>query len=240
MSNNASAPLAPACLGIVLDGNRRSAKAKGGTAQDGHLAGYYKFKEFLGWAKEAGVKAVIAYVFSTENWERDPVEVAFIMNLFRRALGEELDELHNKGVKVSVLGDMRRLPHDISELVRRAQRKTERNGAFHLGLAFSYGGRAEIVSAAKSFMAEWMNHRKSWSTLTEKDFEKHLWTAVAGFPDPDLILRPGVEKRPSNFLLWQRAYAEDIFLDTLWPDFTKEDFDGVLAEFSARKRRHGK
>ncbi|MBI2048978.1 MAG: di-trans,poly-cis-decaprenylcistransferase [Parcubacteria group bacterium] len=222
---------APQCIGVILDGNRR-----GG----GHFAGYKKFKEFLGWARDAGVTHVIAYVFSTENWQRSEEEVALLMDLFRRALGNEIDELCGEGVRLSILGDQRRLPKDIKKLVKKAEKKTEKNGLFHLGLALSYGGRADIFQAALSFMAQWGHYPHLLVKFQESDFEKHLSSRRKGFPDPDFILRTGGEIRLSNFLLWESAYSELIFRDTLWPDFTKEEFQGVLAEYARRKRNFGK
>lgn len=230
----------PACIGIILDGNRRFAKAEGLPREKGHYAGYKKFREFLRWAKEAGIRYAIAYAFSTENWKRSRDEVDYLMDLFRHVFKNEVEELRREGVRLRVIGDCFRLPVDIQVLARDAEARTYKNTEFHLALALSYGGRAEILAAAKILMSDWAELPDLWRGLTEADLGACLRTARAGFPDPDLIIRPGGEKRLSGFLLWQAAYSELFFSDTLWPDFTKEEFFAILAEYGGRKKNFGK
>ncbi len=236
----------PRCIGIILDGNRRYAEAEGLSRAKGHHAGYRKFREFLRWAKEAGVRYGIAYAFSTENWKREKGEVDDLMNLFRYAFKNDVEELRAEGVCIHVIGDRSRLPEDLQKLAQYAEERTKTEKTimgkgFHLVLALSYGGRAEILAAVETFieMKEGLSLQAPlW--LTEENFSQCLWTGQAGIPDPDLIIRPGGEKRLSGFLLWQAAYSELFFSDTLWPDFTKEEFLKILAEYAERKKNYGK
>jgi undecaprenyl diphosphate synthase len=225
----------PQCIGVIMDGNRRWAKERGLVGTAGHLAGYEKLKEFLDWANEAGIKYVIAYAFSTENWKRDPVEVEYLMNIFRLALGKSTEEFKDKKVRLKIIGDKERLPKDIQELILKAEEKTK-DGELCLALAISYGGRAEILSAVKKLVAE--KSSEEIQKLEEKDFSDYVWTK--DIPDPDLIIRTSGEVRTSNFLPWQSAYSEWFFLNTYWPAITKAEFEKILFDYSSRKRRLGK
>ncbi|MEI6420559.1 MAG: polyprenyl diphosphate synthase, partial [bacterium] len=173
----------PQCIGVIMDGNRRWAKEQGLVGTAGHLAGYEKLKEFLGWVNEVGIKYVIAYAFSTENWKRDPGEVEFLMNIFRTALEQSLSEFKKNGVRLKIIGDKSRLPKDLQEKIDKAEDETK-GGEVCLVLAISYGGLAEILSAVKKLVAE--NSPEEIQKMEEKDFGNYMWTK--DIPDPDLII----------------------------------------------------
>lgn len=224
----------PKCIGIIMDGNRRWAKREGLPAHEGHKKGYERLKEVSSWAKEAGVESLIFYAFSTENWNRTGKEVSYLMDLFRTVLKNEIGILAGENARVRFLGTRERFSPDIRILMEEAEKETAGEKKFTLGIALSYGGRAEIVAAAEKLCES----RGGRNGSTEKDFEKHLWTA--GISDPDIIIRTGGEKRLSGFLTWQSVYSEIFFEDMYWPDFSKEDFTRILKEFNERERRHGK
>jgi len=227
----------PQSIGVILDGNRRWARAKGLSVFEGHRAGYNKMKEFIGWARDAGVRAVIAYVFSTENWGRAPEEVSYLMNLLREALAErEISAYKKENIKIRVIGDRTMLEEDMRTWIARAEEHTKDQSGMTLVFLLSYGGRREIVYAA-SRLVESMRNNTLRGVIDEKMFAKYLWTA--DIPDPDLIIRAGGERRLSNFLLWQAAYSELMFISTLWPDFSKEEFCAILDEYAKRERRFG-
>ncbi|MBI3627530.1 MAG: di-trans,poly-cis-decaprenylcistransferase [Candidatus Sungbacteria bacterium] len=220
----------PTCIGIIPDGNRRWAKANGLSSLEGHHAGYQKFKEVVHWAFERGVSTVIFYAFSTENWRREPKEVKYLMKMLEWVLSSEVDELHTEGIRVRVIGDIRSLSDRLQELVRKTEAKTKDNANGTVAILLSYGGRKEIMEALKKA-------RLDPSLAAEESFAKLLWTEE--LPDPDLVLRTSGVKRLSNFLIWQTAYSELFFSDTLWPDFSRPEFEAVLAEFAERERRFG-
>lgn len=218
------------CVGIILDGNRRWAKAKGLPTLEGHRKGADTLKNAVRFVRERGIKHLAVYAFSTENWGRDPQEVSYLMDLFREYVKKELKKLGEDGVRVRFAGQRERFAGDIQEAICEVEKETEQNEAITLWICFSYGGRAEIVAAARSAAAV--------GEVTEDSISKNLWTE--GMPDPDIIIRTGGEKRLSGFLPWQSVYSELFFIDTLWPDFGREEFDAILAEFSSRERRRGK
>lgn len=222
----------PTSIGIIMDGNRRFAKEMGLPTLAGHKAGYDKLKEVLKWAHEAGVKYVIAYAFSTENWKRDKTEVDYLMELLRFALGSEVEEMKKEKICVQVIGETERLPKDIQEGIVSAREATK-GGEVTLALAISYGGRSEIIHAINKMVQE-----GKVGEVTEENFKNFMWTS--DIPDPDLIIRTSGEQRLSNFLSWQSAYSELFFTKTFWPAFTKEEFLGILEQFSNRERRIGK
>lgn len=234
------------CIGVIIDGNRRWAKERGLAPMRGHEAGFKKFKEFLEWAREAGVRHVIAYVFSTENWNRSPREVAYLMRLISRFFTRDLAELKKKKICVRIAGVRSMLSRKIQGLVERTERETASFKNLTLTLAFSYGGRDEIVAAANALLAlrssqseKGLTQKRTSDTLiTKEEFANHLWTT--GIPDPDLIIRTSGEMRLSNFLPWQSVYSELFFLPQFFPDITKEEFSRVLEEYRARQRRFGK
>ena len=220
----------PTCIGIMLDGNRRWAKAKGISTIEGHQRGAEVFKSALRWMKARRIPHVVAYVFSSENWNRDPAEVAGMMTLFRQWLSTRIDDLVAEDVHLHFVGDRVRFPADMQDMIRNAEEKTKDKTGIHAWICFSYGGRAELVAAARGVAA-------SGEEITDESFAKHLWTV--GMPDPDLIIRSGGHIRMSNFLPWQSVYSELFFLPILWPDFSEEALDQVLREFAERKRNFG-
>ncbi len=223
----------PVTIGVIVDGNRRWARAKGLPTLEGHRAGYNRVKELLGWARDAGVKNAIFYVFSTENWKRAPEEVTYLMELLRSIfLENEIAAFRREGVRIRVVGDRTMLAADLQELIAKVENETKDQTKMILALALSYGGRREIIAAVN---ARLVGDKKE---ITEEEFAEHLWTA--GIPDSDLIIRTGGERRLSNFLPWQTVYSELFFTDTLFPDFSKEEFTRILDDFASRERRFGK
>lgn len=224
--------LAPARVGIIMDGNRRWAKARGQASLEGHTAGYKKLEDVLRWAGEAKVADVVAYAFSTENWERSEEEVGHLMELLKYVLENEAKKMIDNRVRVRFIGDRAHFSAEMLQLMQKMEEDTAAAYDIELHLLLSYGGRAEIVAAANSLLAEKAN------SVSEEEFSNQLWSSP--MPDPDLIIRTGGEKRLSNFLPWQSTYSELFFSDTLWPDFSKVEFDSILAEFASRERRRGK
>ena len=226
------------CIGVIIDGNRRWAKAKGLASWQGHRAGYRTFKKFLEWSQEAGVKCVVAYVFSSENWNRAKDEVSYLMRLLTRLLKSDLTQLKKNHMRLRVLGARSRLPATIQRLVERAEEETKLYKKYTLALAISYGGRDEIIHAVNELLAQQKQQHMAAELITQEIFAAHLWSA--GIPDPDLIIRTSGEMRLSNFLPWQSVYSELFFPKMFWPDFTKEEFLQILDEYRARQRRFGK
>lgn len=222
----------PNCIGIIMDGNRRWAKAKGLPTLQGHNIGYKVFKDFLIWAKEAGVKNVVTYAFSLENWKRTPEEVSYLMILIRRIFLEETENFIKEQTSVRFIGDLSLFPADMQQLMKDLEEKTKSFSLMHVAFAVSYGGREEIVSAINACIQKGMN------TVTEADISAHLYDAT--LPDPDVIIRTSGEMRLSGFLPWQTVYSELFFTKTLWPDFSKEEFLSILDKYDMRDRRLGK
>jgi undecaprenyl diphosphate synthase len=219
-------------IGIVMDGNRRWAKAHNLPALEGHRQGLQKLKELASWMQETTVKEVILYAFSTENWNRSPVEIAYLMRLFESAFDTELNEVYERGTRVRFIGQRERLPHSLQKRMQETEERTKSGTKGTLVIALSYGARAEILEGVNTLL------RDKRAKIEEEDLKGAMWSA--GLADPDIIIRTGGDKRLSNFLLWQSAYSELFFVDTLWPDFSKEEFNAILAEFRARERRIGK
>ncbi|MBU6321070.1 MAG: di-trans,poly-cis-decaprenylcistransferase [Patescibacteria group bacterium] len=223
----------PACVGIIMDGNRRFAKERGLAAVRGHEHGYDKLKEVLEWVKARGIRDLVVYAFSTENWGRPPEEVAYLLRLLGEAFAagsKDMRELVERGIALRFVGDRSRFDPAMQETLAEAERATAA-GTWRLWACLSYGGRAEILHAARELAA-------SGAEATEENFAKHLWTA--GMPDPDLIIRTSGEKRLSGFLPWQGVYSELCFVDTYWPALTEAEFDRILADYASRERRRGK
>ncbi|MDP2655352.1 MAG: polyprenyl diphosphate synthase, partial [bacterium] len=206
---------APACVGIILDGNRRWAAAKGLSKLEGHRAGMQVLKRTVRFVRDSGIKNLIVYTFSTENWSREPAEVSYLMDLFREAIHKEMSEFGKENVRVRFVGQRGRFSEDLQQSMDEIEEETEKNEAITLWVCLSYGGRAEIVAAANAAARD--------GSVTEETLAEHLWTV--GMPEPDIIIRTGGEKRLSGFLTWQSIYTELFFSDTLWPDFTNEEFD---------------
>ncbi len=221
-----------ACVGIIMDGNRRWARAHGLQSLKGHTAGLEKAKEVTRHAFSKGVETVVLYAFSTENWNRPNEEIGYLMKLFDVVLMRELEKFSRKGVRVRFIGDLSRLPEKLRMSAKRLEKKSSHTGFTKtLAIAISYGGRAEILTALNRLISE------GKTEVREEEVRAVLWTA--DMPDPDIIIRTGGEKRLSNFLPWQSIYSELFFSDSLWPDFTKKEFDSILTEFSLRERRRG-
>jgi undecaprenyl diphosphate synthase len=216
----------PRYVAIITDGNGRWAEQRGLPVLDGHQAGADVVKERLRDAARLGVEELTVYSFSTENWSREPSEVAGLMRMFGERIDTETPELHEEGVRMRFIGRQEGIAPDLVERMRWAEDVTKDNERITLFVAFNYGGRAEIVDAARSFTGG-----------TEEDFRRHLY--APDMHDPDLLIRTSGEQRISNYLLWQCAYSEFVFRDELWPDFTREAFEQSLAEYGSRARRFG-
>lgn len=223
----------PYHLGVWLDGNRRWAQKKGISTYQGHIQGYKTAKKLCRWCREKGVKILTLYGFSTENWNRPKKEVEYLMKLIERFLSQEMEKLYKEGVKVRIIGQKERLPQSLQRVIKKVEKLTKNNKDYVLNLAVSYGGRWDILQAVQKIIKK-SNPRPN---ITEDEIQNHLSTA--DFPNPDLIIRPGGEKRLSNFLLWQTAYSEFYFSNKLWPDFSEKDLDRLLKKYARRKRRFG-
>jgi undecaprenyl diphosphate synthase len=217
---------APRHVAIITDGNGRWARARGLPVLAGHEAGADVVKARLRDAVELGVRELTVYSFSTENWSRSPAEVNGLMAMFAERIDRETPELDAEGVRMRFIGRRGGLDAELVRRIEWAERTTASNSRITLFVAFNYGGRAEIVDAARTFTGE-----------TEEDFRRHLY--APDMHDPDLLIRTSGELRISNYLLWQAAYSEFVFRDELWPDFTREAFEESLAEYAARRRRFG-
>jgi undecaprenyl diphosphate synthase len=216
----------PRYVAIITDGNGRWAEREGLPTLEGHRAGADVVKERLRDAARLGVAELTVFSFSTENWQRSPEEVQGLMQMFGERIRSETPELDEEGVRMRFVGRREGISAELVELMDRAERTTAKNERITLFVAFNYGGRAEIVDAARSFRG-----------TTEEDFRAHLY--APDMHDPDLLIRTSGEQRISNYLLWQCAYSEFVFRDELWPDYTREAFEETLAEFEHRRRRFG-
>ena len=228
---------APAHVAIIMDGNGRWAKARGLPRVAGHRAGAQAVRRTIEAAVEAGVSWLTLYAFSSENWRRSPDEVLELTGLLRHYIRQELAELGRQGVRIRVLGDRGRFDADTQADLAHAERNTKANTRLNLNVALSYGARDEIVAAARAAAEAAVAGHLDPAALDAAAFGRLLFTA--GMPDPDLVIRTSGEHRLSNFLLWQSAYAELVFLDVLWPDFNAAELDAALAEYARRERRFG-
>jgi undecaprenyl diphosphate synthase len=228
---------APVHVGVIMDGNGRWAARRGLPRIEGHRHGLAALRETVRTALEFGLDYLTVYSFSMENWNRPVQEVADLMALLKRFIRNDLNELHMSGVKVKVIGARANLKADIRALLDEAEDRTKANSRLTLIVAFNYGSRQEIAAAARALAEEVAAGLIKASEIDETLFARHLDTA--GIPDPDLIIRTSGEQRLSNFLMWQAAYSEFVFLPMHWPDFDRQAFSAALAEFSARERRFG-
>jgi undecaprenyl diphosphate synthase len=233
----ARADLTPAHVAIIMDGNGRWAQARGLPRFEGHRRGVEALRRAVRSAIDHGVQFLTVYSFSSENWSRPPDEVAMLIGLLKRFVRNDLAELNHNGVRVRIIGERDSLAPDLVALLVEAETLTAANRGLTLTVAFNYGARAEIVEAARRLAVAARDGRLDASSIGEVDFEEFLGTA--GIPDPDLIIRTSGEMRLSNFLLWQAAYAELVFLPILWPDFDDAAFVSALEQYSARERRYG-
>ena len=228
---------APRHVAIIMDGNGRWAQARGLPRIAGHRQGADAVRRTLVAAGELGIPYLTLFGFSSENWKRPPDEIESLMGLLRHYLRSEIAELHRHGVRLRIIGERDRLAGDIAGLIRNAEILTCDNDRLNLTIALSYGGRAEIVAAARAIAAEVMAGKLALDRIDEAAIGRHLFTSE--LPEPDLLIRTSGEQRISNFLLWQCAYAELVFTKTLWPDFGRADLEQAVADFGGRERRYG-
>ena len=227
----------PRHIAIIMDGNGRWAKQKHMLRAQGHRAGVEALRRVITRCDELKVEALTVYAFSTENWSRSPEEVGVLMNLIVEYFNREIDELHSKGVRVNIIGDVDGLPKAPREAVLRAMELTGANTGLRLNIALNYGGRAELVHAARALARRVAQGELRPDDVDERALEGELYTA--GLPDVDLLIRTSGEQRVSNFLPWQLSYAEFVFDPTLWPDFDAARLDACIEEFGRRQRRFG-
>jgi len=222
----------PQCVGFIMDGNRRWARARGLQTLEGHQKGYEALKNIITAVHGAHIPHMVCYAFSTENWKRTEDEVSYLMNLLEYALREIDEMLKEDGRKINlrVIGERSRLPESLQREIEQIEQGGYEHPELTVWVALSYGSRAEIVDAVNRAVAV-------GESVTEESFEKLLWTN--GMPDPDIIIRTSGELRLSNFLMWQSAYSELFFTETLWPDFGKAELESILEQYATRKRRKG-
>ena len=227
----------PAHIAIIMDGNGRWAKEKGMVRLKGHQAGMESLREIVRACSDKGVKVLTVYAFSTENWKRPIEEVSGIFSLLVRYVAKELKELNANNVQIRMLGDIDPLPADAKKAAQKAVDSTKDNTGLIFCIAINYGGRAEIVRAARLLAKQAAEGQLDPASIDEAMFASQLYTA--DLPDPDLIIRTGGEMRLSNFLTWQSAYSELYVTDTYWPDFTPEKLQEAIDVFNGRDRRYG-
>ena len=233
---NENLPAPPRHIAIIMDGNGRWAKKRGLPRTAGHSAGAEAFRRIANYCRSLGVEYLTVYAFSTENWKRSQEEVGGIMLLLRKYLEEALLDMEKNRVRFRFFGDLSRLSPQLQNLCHDAENRSVSYDV-QVNFCLNYGGRDEIVRAARAFAQEVAEGKRRPEDLTEGLFSNYLYSA--GVPDPELIIRPSGEMRTSNFLLWQSAYAEYVFMDVLWPDFGPEDLDKAIAEYHRRNRRFG-
>ena len=225
-------------IAIIMDGNRRWAKERNLPSAVGHKKGVDALKTTMRACDDFGIKYLTVYAFSTENWNRKPEEVNFLMDLLAKTLINELAEMHENNIVINFIGDLGKLSSNLQEIMSNAVNKTKNNSGVNLQIAFNYGGRLEIIEACKKIAADVSNGFLSISDINEESFSKVLYTGE--IPTPDLLIRTSGEMRISNFLLWQIAYSELYVTEKFWPDFGAEEFCEALLEFGKRSRRWGK
>lgn len=225
----------PRHIAIIMDGNGRWAKKRGLPRNAGHAQGAENFRTIATYCKDIGIEYLTVYAFSTENWKRPNDEVSAIMGLLEKYLYEAIDRMERDRVKMKFFGDPEPLPPKLRALIERTSDISTHYDGCQVNVCLNYGGRDEILRAAKSCAEKFAKGDET--AFSEEAFSNSLWSA--GIPDPDLLIRPGGEKRLSNFLLWQAAYAELYFTETLWPDFSKNELNLAIAWFQQRERRYG-
>ena len=233
---NSQKPAPPRHIAIIMDGNGRWAKKRGLPRTAGHAAGAETFRRIANYCRTLGVEYLTVYAFSTENWKRSADEISGIMRLLRRFLEEALADMEKNRVRFKFFGDLSKLSPELQTLCRNAENRSA-DYDVQVNFCLNYGGRDEIVHAVRGFMADVAAGKAGEEDLSEQVLSNYLYSA--GVPDPELIIRPSGEQRISNFLLWQSAYSEFVFLDVLWPDFAPEDLDRAIEEYHRRNRRFG-
>lgn len=226
----------PRHVGVIMDGNGRWAQRRMLPRSAGHRAGADTFGRIARFARDCGIEHITFYTFSTENWKRPADEVAELMDLLHKFL-EDAYKYKEENIRVDFLGELSRLRPDLQQDIERLRRESAANTGITVHVALNYGGRDEIVRAARALCREAAEGQLNWQALDEQGFSAMLDTA--GLPECDVIIRPSGEQRLSNFFLWQAAYAEFIFMDILWPDFTEKDFANAMLEYAKRNRRFG-
>ncbi len=230
-------PAPPVHVAIIMDGNGRWAKQRNLPRTAGHKQGAESVRKAVRAAAQAGISYLTLFGFSSENWSRPDTEIQDLMGLLRLYLRAETAELHKNNVRIKIIGDRRKLPDDIVKLIEHSENTTADNTGLTAILALSYGGRQDITHAVQSLAREVAAGRLAPEDIEEKSIDRAL--ATAGIPDPDLLIRTSGEQRISNFLIWQLAYTEFVFLDTLWPDFDEQSLAEAVEEFQRRDRRYG-
>ena len=227
----------PRHIAIIMDGNGRWAKKRGLPRTAGHAAGAEAFRNIANYCRTLGVEYLTVYAFSTENWKRSQVEIDGIMKLLGKYLTEALADMEKNHVRFKFFGDLSRLSPELQKLCNDAESRSAGFGDVQVNFCLNYGGRDEIVRAARSFAQDVANGICKPEELTEEKLSSYLYSA--NVPDPELIIRPSGELRTSNFLLWQSAYSEYLFMNVLWPDFGPDDLDAAICEYHRRNRRFG-
>ena len=231
----------PLHVSMIMDGNGRWAQERGKERVYGHFEGVESVRSCVETSVECGVKYLSIYAFSEENWGRPQAEVDALMELMVKAMAAEMEKLDRNGVRFMVIGNRERLSDNLNEVIDQCMKKTEANDTLTLIVFLSYSGRWDILQAAKKLVRQAVEHPENVDEIMNMDingFDSYM--ATAGIPDPDLIIRTSGESRLSNYLLWQGAYSELLFVDTLWPDFRKEEFKKALQMYAKRDRRYGK
>ncbi len=231
------ASILPSHIAIIMDGNGRWAKKRLMNRVRGHEKGADTVRRIVQTCREIGIDILTLYAFSTENWQRPKPEIAALMDLLKRFLNSELDEMRDKNIRLNAIGQIHRLPDSIQSILLQNMELTAANTGLVLNLALSYGGRAEILQMVQKIVQGVQNGQIDSSAITPELISDNLYTQ--GMPDPDLLIRTGGEMRVSNFLLWQIAYAEIFVTNTLWPDFSREEFMTILRNYEMRERRFG-
>ena len=226
----------PQHVGIIMDGNGRWAKKRGLPRNMGHRQGAAVFKKTINWCREIGIKCATFYAFSTENWCRPADEVDGIMKLLRQYI-KDIRAAAKENIRIVIIGDINRFDEDIRDELIDIQNDSKDNDGFITSIALNYGGRAEITKAARELAAMAASGEISAEDISEEMIEQHLYTSE--MPPLDLVIRPSGEERLSNFMIWQAAYAEFLFMDVLWPDFTKKDLEYAVEVYASRNRRYG-
>lgn len=227
----------PRHIAIIMDGNGRWAKQRGLPRTAGHKVGAETFRKIATYCKDLGVQYLTVYAFSTENWKRPVDEVSTIMGLLKQYMLEAIDSMERDQIRLRFLGDLSTISPELQALIEKTNEISSHIEGFQADVCLNYGGRDEILRAARAFARDCADGKASPEALTEEGFGHYLYSD--GIPDPDLIIRPSGELRLSNFLLWQCAYAEFYFCDTLWPDFDERALDAAIIDYQKRDRRFG-
>lgn len=227
----------PTHVGIIMDGNRRWAKLNSLPVSSGHSCGAETFEKITFYCNSIGLKYLTVFAFSTENWKRSKAEVSALMLLFKKQLLRVIEKFKNENIVVKFIGDISKFSFDIQNLVKTIETETANKTGLHLNIAMNYGSRQEIINCTKKIAQDILENKLNPEDVTEEIFESKLFTNE--IPDVDLIIRTAGEKRLSNFLLWQSAYAEFYYTDVLWPNFSEYEFDKAIEEYSKRNRKFG-